>query len=274
MVNQDNLFNFGQFKYLKWGLCLLVLAGLLYAMDQPRIVANGGTPLGYALGTVGAMLIVWLMALGVRKRKYGSTLGQYRGWVSAHIYLGLSLILIGTLHTGFQLGWNVHSLAYVLMMLTIFSGVWGLGLYIKNPKEMSDVLDRQSPEELVAKVDELDSDAAKMEKNLQSNGLKTSLAQSLQQGLFNGSLERLSGRVKSCSTEHLVGKLQNNEGEDPTVISALYQNQAQRLKHLRQLRKHYSQKLWMDLWLTIHVPLSFGLLAALGTHIFSVFFYW
>ena len=45
-----------------------------------------------------------------------------KAWVSAHVYLGLSLIVIATLHTGFQFGWNVHTLAYALMMLVILSG--------------------------------------------------------------------------------------------------------------------------------------------------------
>ena len=32
---------------------------------------NGGTWLGYTLGTIGALLIVWLMLFGIRKRRYG-----------------------------------------------------------------------------------------------------------------------------------------------------------------------------------------------------------
>ena len=42
---------------------------------------------------------------------------------------GLSLIVIVTLHTGFQFGWNVHTLAYGLMLLVIVSGIFGIVVY-------------------------------------------------------------------------------------------------------------------------------------------------
>ena len=87
-----------------------------YIWHRPPLAPNGGTSLGLALGTVAALLIVWLMLFGLRKRDYRSRLGTLRGWLSAHVYLGASLIVIGTLHTGFEFGWNVHTLADVFML--------------------------------------------------------------------------------------------------------------------------------------------------------------
>ena len=43
---------------------------------------------------------------------------------------------------------------------------------------------------------------------------------------------------------------------------------------LRRARRDIRYKALMDLWLYVHVPLSFALLAALTAHIVSVFFYW
>jgi hypothetical protein len=60
-----------------------------------------------------------------------------KAWTSAHVYLGLSLVVVGTLHTGFQFGWNVHTLAYVLMMLVILSGVWGISVYASLPAKLA-----------------------------------------------------------------------------------------------------------------------------------------
>src|SRR5262245_21950563 len=86
-----------------------------YLIDSPRDSQNGGTWLGYTLGTIAALLILYLMWFGVRKRSYRSTSGGAVGWLSAHVYLGLTLLLLATLHCGFQFGLNVHTAAYALM---------------------------------------------------------------------------------------------------------------------------------------------------------------
>ncbi len=85
-----------------------------YFWPDPGGPPNGGTWLGYTLGTIGALLIVWLMLFGIRKRRYVHNVGTLRGWLSAHIYLGTTLILIVVLHAGFQLGWNLHTFTFIL----------------------------------------------------------------------------------------------------------------------------------------------------------------
>ena len=65
------------------------------------------------------------MLLGVRKRRYRSGTGSLQGWTSAHVYIGTSLLVIVTLHTAFEFGWNVHTAAYALMVLVIDSGFIG-----------------------------------------------------------------------------------------------------------------------------------------------------
>src|SRR6476646_5385668 len=119
-------------KFYLWvalGLCAAAIVA--YAWHHPRSPPNGGTWLGYTLGTIGALLILWLTALGIRKRSYRSRLGTVQGWVSAHVYLGLALLVIVTLHTGFQFGWNIHTVAYGLMWLVIVSGLVGISAYLR-----------------------------------------------------------------------------------------------------------------------------------------------
>jgi hypothetical protein len=43
---------------------------------------------------------------------------------------------------------------------------------------------------------------------------------------------------------------------------------------LARTRKHLQLKAMLEIWLYIHVPLTFALIAALIAHIVSVFFYW
>jgi hypothetical protein len=107
------------FRWLWIALAIsgISIAGYLMIDQQPR--PNGGSWYGYTLGTIGFGLIIWLSLLGVRKRRINPGVWSLKAWTSAHVYLGLALIVIGTLHTGFQIGWNVHTLAYVLMLLVI-----------------------------------------------------------------------------------------------------------------------------------------------------------
>ena len=118
---QQSMLVFREFRYLRVALLLCVAVIAVYAWHDPLAGANGGSWYGYTLGTIGALLILWLAWFGIRKRRYGIGQMTLQEWLSAHIYLGVSLIIIATLHTGFQFGFNLHTLAYGLMRAVIVS---------------------------------------------------------------------------------------------------------------------------------------------------------
>ena len=43
---------------------------------------------------------------------------------------------------------------------------------------------------------------------------------------------------------------------------------------LARLRRHLQLKAMLEIWLYVHVPATFALIAALTAHIVSVFFFW
>ena len=43
---------------------------------------------------------------------------------------------------------------------------------------------------------------------------------------------------------------------------------------LTRIRSHLRVKALLEVWLYVHVPLTFALIAALAAHVVSVFFYW
>ena len=129
---------YARFRYLKIACAAASVSLLLYLVDSPYGSRYGGSWAGYTLGTAGGLLILWLMWFGYRKRLYLKDQGNLVAWLSAHVYLGLSLLIMATLHTGFHFGWNFHTLAYVLMCLVIASGAFGVFSYIRYPRVMTE----------------------------------------------------------------------------------------------------------------------------------------
>src|SRR5262249_31263416 len=140
-----------------WAIALSAGSLVLYTTHTGLAPNSGGTWQGYVLGSIGAALIVWLTCLGIRKRSYRSTMGTVQGWASAHAYLGIALIVVATLHCAFHFGWNIHTLAYVLMCGVILSGVAGVCIYLGAPWRISDNRAGGSRAKLFAELFELDT---------------------------------------------------------------------------------------------------------------------
>jgi len=298
MAMHQSILNYRGSRYFWWALLLCSGAIVAYAIDTPTVPPNGGTWLGYTLGTISALLILLLMWFGVRKRRYRSRMGTVVGWLSAHVYLGLSLIVLATLHTGFQFGWNIHTLAYVLMMLVIFSGIYGVYCYSHFPTLMTDNSGESAPDSLLRQIQDIDRQALALASAISDDTHERVLKSIRRTRLGGGVLKILFGKKKNADLQGLVQEARfeqqkmkskdvdstmafmasriAHEREDSSEmlrqLTDLLIGQKERL--LEQLRRDMQLKAYLDLWLYIHVPMSFALLAALTVHIISVFFYW
>jgi hypothetical protein len=161
-VRHQSILAYASYRYLKLAAVVALVTIALYAWHRPPNGPYGGTWLGYSLGTLAALLIGWLLWFGVRKRQYGSTAGMLQGWLSAHVYLGTTLIVVATLHAAFKVGWNVHTLAYVLMLMVIASGFYGVYAYLRYPRLMTDNLGDDTLEMLLIKIADLDKQARQL----------------------------------------------------------------------------------------------------------------
>ena len=125
-------------RFWLWtGIIISLISVAAYTIHSPIDGRDGSTIVGYGLGGFSALMVLYLAWLGIRKRRFASSKGLRRDVVSAHVYLGLSLLVSATLHTGFQFGWNVHTLAYVLMIMVILSGFYGIYVYVRYPTLMT-----------------------------------------------------------------------------------------------------------------------------------------
>ncbi len=264
------------FRWLKIAMsaCLVAIIGYVAADVEPR--PNGGSWYGYTLGTIGAGLIVWLSLLGIRKRAMTPGAWSLKAWTSAHVYLGLALVVIATLHTGFQFGWNVHTLAYALMMLVILSGIFGISAYARLPAALSSNREDMTQGQMLDALRAVDRQLHDAAQPLARHYADSVLAV-LEEGAFSGGLwQRLSGNWRGSATQAAVGAFNPadaTEAADPAIrrVEALLQR---RMAQLDRLRRHMRFKALLEVWLFVHVPATFALLAALTAHIISVFYYW
>lgn len=272
----ESILIYKRFMYLKLALIVVLVSIVLYAAHDPVGPANGGTWLGYGLGTLGALLILWLMWFGVRKRRYTKKV-RLEDWLSAHVYLGLALIFIATLHTGFQFGWNVHTLAYVLMMLVIFSGVFGLYAYVRYPAEMTANRRGLTQRDMMLQIAELDAEMRETAMGLGDEVNEVLLKASQDTRIGGGFWRQLSGRDRRCATHAALLKVEQLAEQDAAGagnMRRLLSLLTRKDELLQRARRDVQLKGLMDAWLYVHVPLTFGLIAALIAHVISVFFYW
>lgn len=260
-----------RFRWLWIALLLSLATGAGYAMIDQDPRPNGGSWYGYTLGTIGVVLIVWLSLLGVRKRRISEGQWSLKAWTSAHVYLGLSLIVVGTLHTGFQIGWNVHTLAYFLMLLVIISGIWGVYAYAALPKPLSTNRREMTRGDMLEEMTIIDRQIDGAAQPLERADADLVLAALRQDIFFGGAFGRLTGFYPGCQTKRALAGISPSTSDAAQNVHTLL---AKRAEQLKQIRGQLRTKALLEVWLFIHIPATIALLAALLAHVVSVFYYW
>lgn len=259
-----------RFRWLWIALALSCasIAGYLMIDQQPR--PNGGTWYGYTLGTIGVGLILWLSLLGVRKRRINPGAWSLKAWTSAHVYLGLSLVVVGTLHTGFQIGWNVHTLAYVLMLLVIATGIYGVVVYATLPASLSANRKEMTRAQMLDALTAIDRQLETAAQPLARAEADLVIA-ALGQDVFHGGvLARLTGHYPRCATAKALRGMGTASEAEMRVVALLEKRRDQ----LAQIRGALRIRAALEIWLFVHIPLTIALIAALAAHVVSVFYYW
>lgn len=290
----ESILAFNKRRYLWVSLAISALAILAYWLNDPQEPPNGGTLLGYTLGTIGALMILWFTFFGIRKRRYASTSGTVQGWLSAHVYLGIALVIIVLLHTGLQFGYNVHTLALALMVLVVASGLYGVIIYIRYPERLSENRDGANRSELIDQLGDIDR---------RSKRIAISLPQEFQELVASGISRTLLGgsvwaQLRGQDRSQVVVKRGNdfevvaNPGQEAALdwladqqsrsgdpeVAAMIGELSALIRNKRRLMKKLSEDLRLqatiEIWLYAHVPLTAALLVALIVHIVTVFMYW
>ncbi|MGJ8663405.1 MAG: hypothetical protein ACSHWU_07135 [Marinicella sp.] len=285
-----NILKFNHYKYFKIALFLLTLSIILYLTQGGPQPANGGTWQGYILGGFSALLIIVLTYLGIRKRSYKSNWGSQQGWTSSHVYLGGLLLCTATLHTGFQLGWNVHTLAYLLMLVVIVSGFYGIYSYIHFPRLLANNLANKTAQDRLDELKVVDASIASISHDSTTEIRSIAISAIEQTHLGGGFYSNIRGLDKSkASIDNKTVSNKNQKQVIEVIADRIPKSQKQseayalnellnlfsrRQSLLKMLRRDLQIKTYLKFWLAIHIPTSVALIAALLVHIIVVFLYW
>ncbi|MDP1611114.1 MAG: hypothetical protein Q8M11_08630 [Sulfuritalea sp.] len=275
-MQRATLLGFNHHRYLKAAGSLVVVAVLAYALYRPPVAAYGGTWLGYVLGSVAALLVFGQLWLGYRRRRHDGG-GKLQAWVSAHVYFGAALVVLATLHSGFRLGWNVHTLAYVLMLAMLATGLYGIFAYLRIPRRMTDNMGEDSFEDLLLNIADLDQRAREHALHLPDE-MGVIAMQAVEQTSIGGNVFRqLSGRHPDCPTHAAVRLLHEPAGQLDAAQAAhrreLYSIMLRKESLLIRARQDVAFRARLEFWLYLHAPLAVATVTALVAHIVATLVY-
>lgn len=251
---------------------------LHYISYQSRTVAYGGSIEGLLYGVAGTGLIAVLMYLGIRKRSYSSSTGTLQGWVSAHVYLGLLTLLLIPMHAGFRFGWDVHTLAFVLLAVVVLSGVLGLFLYRSIPSRLTKYEAGQQADKIDPEIARLLADMRALMKD-KSDALvqiyKAELAASQSRASKGWSLllKGLGGDLLAARSADLAKKVSTIPSSDQATFQILSQLLLKKTQLEVNLQHQMRLRNALQAWLYIHVPVSIAMVFAVGVHLVAVFLY-
>jgi hypothetical protein len=120
--------------HLRWFLAFVIAlggaGGWYYSVARSAIRWPGGSSAsGLAFGILAGLIILFEFALWLRKTRLLRTsrvLGNAQLWMKAHIWLGLLVVPLAVMHSGFSFGGTFTAILMWVLLVVIASGIFGL----------------------------------------------------------------------------------------------------------------------------------------------------
>jgi len=116
-------------------LSVSVVLYVVYAVNAPQ-GPRGGSAVGLIFGIVGFAFMIFAALLGARKRVATWRLGRAQAWMRGHLWLGLLALPMILFHGGFHFGGMLTRVLMWLLIITVFSGIFGAALQHYIPRLM------------------------------------------------------------------------------------------------------------------------------------------
>ena len=105
----------------------------VYAFNSPQ-GPRGGSTVGLVFGAIGFGFMIFAALLGARKRVPTWRIGRAQAWMRGHLWLGFLALPIILFHGGFHFGGMLTSVLMWLLIITVFSGIFGAALQHYIPR--------------------------------------------------------------------------------------------------------------------------------------------
>ena len=272
-MREENFFNYQNFKWMWVHLIALLVIIVIYVLHDPVGLPAGDTWLGYTLGVLAAAGMTGLMWFAIRKRAYYSSKTTLKGALAVHFWLGLSLAFVVPMHCGFSFGWNVHTLAYLFMMLTIGTGIWGAVVYLTLAPDIGSHRGKGSTKELLEKLSLTSgaADALTLKKSPQYLEFARKLDFSFTPSIRDSILREKIPAIEQASLADEIASLNADEQTDAVKFIGII---ARKIDLINLIRQEVRVQFWLKIWLYFHVPLACASFLLLIIHIISVFYFW
>jgi hypothetical protein len=280
----------------KWGLVTVGLAiGSVAAYEWFRRSApaglTGGSRVGLIYGIGGSALMIYAGLLSaLRKRPSWQWLGARQVWLRGHIWLGLLSAVVIFCHSGYHWGGAVERVLWVVLTLTLVTGVFGLALQHFLPRMMTERVGCETPYDQIPHVcmvmrqraDAIVDEACQPAGTSVTAGDEKGLADHFPRHLhdfyeaeirpfLSSDAAPNSPLSQSMQAEDVFAKLYKRAGfgEQESVLRQLEILCRERRQLLAQQRLHR----WLHGWLYLHIPLSVALLTVGGAHAVMSLYY-
>jgi hypothetical protein len=117
-------------------LAILAMSAVIYVFyalhssQGPR----GGSTIGLIFGVIGFAFMIFAALLGARKRVPTWRIGRAQAWMRGHLWLGFLALPLILFHGGFHFGGTLTRVLMWLLIITVFSGVFGAALQHYIPR--------------------------------------------------------------------------------------------------------------------------------------------
>lgn len=255
------------------GLLAIGVSFLYYRLTAPFL--HGGSAFGLGYGALGLLLLIVLALLGARRRRYRSTLGTVEDWTQSHVYLGLVATVVVLLHSGFRFEDRLAVTALLVLLAVAGSGAAGAVLYTFLPRPLSEAEANLFLPEAFDQLSELRRAMTRVAAG------KSEAFQTIYRDLLRESTPpRLAGwrillrpddpRPGTAGWESRLPQIAPSEEGDLKrllVFSRQHQELHQRLISRQRLKN------LMEVWLYLHVPLTFALLVLVSAHLIAALYF-